>query len=517
MAVRDFRVPEKIRKVYHIGGISPGDDLIVYNNCLSNLARGVAERVLYIKDNEGNYTRPPRPARNVVRQRLDPVRRGMMSYLSRTTSVEGAFSPISEEEFVSLYRGRRQTVYQNAVLSLCSRPVSREDAILKTFVKAEKVLRKAPRVIQPRDPRYNVAVGCFIKPIEHLLYGVMGKFWGETVVSKGLNASKTAALLERKWSDFARPVAYSLDAKRFDQHVSIEVLEEFEHALYNSMYQSPELRELLAWQAHNQGRGRCTDGMVKYEVEGCRMSGDMNTALGNCLIMCAMVHAYKSEKNIPCHFINNGDDCVVIMESRYGPRFRAGLEEWFLQLGFSMTVEDPVYELEQVDFCQCRPVWTPEGYLMVRNLHRALSKDSMSLIDISTKGGFEKWLHATGSCGLSLTGGIPVWQEMYDLYKRSGRAGKVADHPQFDSGFYRLAHGMNRHSSCVHPRTRVSFWQAFGVTPDDQEVAEAHFRALGTLEWQRPTPLGIREQLVAHGLPQAYLYRVAGDPRDLLR
>jgi hypothetical protein len=31
---------------------------------------------------------------------------------------------------------------------------------------------------------------------------------------------------------------------------------------------------------------------LKYQVEGCRMSGDMNTSSGNCMIMVALVYSY---------------------------------------------------------------------------------------------------------------------------------------------------------------------------------------------------------------------------------
>jgi hypothetical protein len=56
------------------------------------------------------------------------------------------------------------------------------------------------------------------------------------------------------------------------------------------MFRSKELAELLKWQLQNKGFARTIDGLIKYSVEGCRMSGDMNTALGNCTIMCALVY-----------------------------------------------------------------------------------------------------------------------------------------------------------------------------------------------------------------------------------
>lgn len=71
--------------------------------------------------------------------------------------------------------------------------------------------------------------------------------------------------------------------------MSVQALK-WEHSIYNAMFRSDELAELLGWQLTNKGFARTTDGLIKYEVKGCRMSGDMNTALGNCMIMCALVY-----------------------------------------------------------------------------------------------------------------------------------------------------------------------------------------------------------------------------------
>lgn len=505
MAVTPSGDPPKVRKLYQVGGISGGDDLIVYNNSIVNLARGIAERVLFLRTENG-YEPTPKPVDGVVNQRLGPFRRKLLNYLSSTTQVSGELFPCDVEDFPNLYTGRKKTVYQHAVASLRTRAVDIRDALLTAFVKAEKMLRKVARIIQPRGARYNVGVGVYLKPHEGTFYRAINDVWGEKVVAKGLNASEVGKLICHKWNKFHRTVAVMVDAKRFDQHFSVDTLR-YEHSIYNPVFQSEELAEYLSWQINNQGVGYCPDGKLKYRVEGCRMSGDMNTSLGNTLLMCAMAYSYKEHKNIPCSFVNNGDDCVFFMEERYVDRFTQGFNEYFLELGFQMQVEEPVRELEHVDFCQCRPIFDGSSYTMVRNLHRALSKDSLSLVDISTRGGFEKWLWAVGCCGLSLTGGIPVVQEMYSAYLRGGKPGKVDDHPIFDSGFARMSRGMERGYAEITPRTRVSFWTAFGVTPDEQIQAERYFASLA-LTWNPPLPLTYASHISENfGLPQSILSR----------
>lgn len=47
------------------------------------------------------------------------------------------------------------------------------------------------------------------------------------------------------------------------------------------------------------------------------MSGDMNTALGNCMLMCCLIISYLESKNIKYDFINNGDDAVLFLERKH--------------------------------------------------------------------------------------------------------------------------------------------------------------------------------------------------------
>jgi len=371
-------------------------------------------------------------------------------------------------------------VYAQAAESLTREAVRLKDSFLSTFVKAEKVNftskpDPAPRVIQPRHPRYNVEVGRFIMPIEKLVYRAIALVWGGPTVMKGYNAGGTASELRTMWEQFARPVAVGLDASRFDQHVSVQALK-WEHKVYLEFYEGDEralLASLLSWQLKNRGYARASYGMVKYVKVGSRMSGDMNTALGNCLIMSALVWAYCSEKQIRARLANNGDDCVVIMEAGDLDKFQAGLDAWFTEMGFTMKVEAPVFEFEQIEFCQTHPVWTPEGWVMCRDPRVCCSKDAVSVLPLYQGAMRFGLLTAIGECGMSLCGGLPVLQGFYSTMIRSGRGRRLGKHPALETGFARLATGMSRSYGAVHPRTRYSFWLAFGISPDVQEAVEA--------------------------------------------
>jgi hypothetical protein len=294
------------------------------------------------------------------------------------------------------------------------------------------------------------------------------------VILKGMNADQVGRTMAENWHSFDNPVAFGLDASRFDQHVSSSALA-WEHSVYNSVFRSPELAKLLKMQLVNRGIGRSEGFRVDYTVEGCRMSGDINTGMGNCLIMSSIVLAYFDHVGVRARLSNNGDDCVVFCEQADLTKFD-GLTKWFLDFGFTLTREAPCFHLEQVEFCQFHPVELSTGWRMVRDPRVAMSKDCVSLVGWSQESEVLSWMHAVGMCGLSLTGGVPVWEAWYARLVRLGCEGTSGLVERVnDCGGYYWARGCAAGS--VNARARHSFWLAFGILPDEQEALEAEYNA----------------------------------------
>lgn len=456
--------------------INPMRDMFVHNNTLRNLHRGIVERVLFLSKG-GKLVPCPRPTPSLVLERTREFRLLLLRRLPSTT-------PVSMSEFPTLYTGRKRLVMQKAVDSLMYEPVTIKDARLSWFVKYEKLDATAkgdpaPRIISPRSPRYNVMVGRWLKPAEHKLFRGIARVWGDPTVAKGVNALEVGAMIKRKWESFARPVAVGLDASRFDQHTSYEVMRYFEHLVYSQWFCDPEFNRLISWQLENRGSGYTPDGMVKARVEGCRMSGDMNTSSGNCLIMCCLVWAYCKERGVSAKLVNNGDDCVVFMNQSDLPAFSHELHSWFLQIGYDMKIEDPVYEIEQVEFCQAHPVQVSPGeFIMVRNIIAVLAKDSMALINADHKDSLSSWCAQVGTGGTACYGGVPVLDAFYQYYQRQGAVNPKWAKAYQVRGFDFLAKGINRRGLPVTPLARYSFYMAFGILPVEQEAIELHFASL---------------------------------------
>lgn len=469
-------------------GLGRNGTWVMHDNNIANSRRAVLERVFAVETKTG-LAPPPRSFANVFPRTLGAFGASVARLCAWTP-------PLTPDEFVGLYTGARASRYRAAVEGLATKPFTAKDAYLNSFVKGELVNLSdskpdpAPRIIQPRSARYNVLVGCFLRPLEHKLYEAITEVFlrsgvgaGLQVVFKGINARQSASILREKWLRPKNPEARGLDATRFDQHVGPPALD-WEHNVYLQCF-PPHLRKTLAallrLQLLNKGFVRCADGAFSYQVRGGRMSGDMNTAMGNCLLSCAIVHRFAVEHNIPLELANNGDDCQLIYDRKYS-KVVDTFGAWALKYGFQIKMEQPVHEFEQIEFCQTQPVLVaPNTWTMCRSPKKALAKDVI-MKEASARTSTEeyrRWLKAVSDCGLALCEGVPVMESFYRMLARHGLAGSYAGAPRFeDSGFARMARGVRKMGYHVTPAGRHSFWLAFGVAPDDQEVIERHFDSL---------------------------------------
>lgn len=461
----------KTRRLFSIKELSPNLDLGVNNVDIDTLECALLTRMYYCKVDR-DFVAPPVVNKDLFTTRLSNFRKQL---LLSTRSVP----EFTLQETVETYSGRRRTIYENALKKLDQIGLSREDAKSIAFTKMELVNpSKAPRCIQPRNPAYNLSLGRYIKACEHKIYDGIRRVYGDgPTVMKGYNVSEIGAIARGKWRSFSKPVAVGLDATKFDMHVSPAALS-WEHSIYLSLYHNdPQLVRLLDWQMNNKGAGYCADGKLKYHVKGKRFSGDMNTGLGNCILMSAMIHAYAESRKVRVKLLNNGDDCTVIMEAADLNKFNRGLNEWFLEMGFRMVAEKPVYHMHQIDFCQMHPIEVGDECRMVRNIIPSLRKDTMTVHNLTNTPLREKWCTAVGSGGMSLTGGIPVMQNFYKCYQRIGcmRMSKFTDDPTFATGMKLMSRGMNEQYREPSAWTRVQFFEAWGMTPDEQVALEQYY------------------------------------------
>lgn len=466
----------KTRRYIVAEGFGPDHRLGVYNNNVDTIERAFVERYFLCKEGEGF-----RPA-----LRPEPHTFGtdsMVEFRARTMAHMPRLPVLDECDVVAMYHGAKQRLYERARVSLLRNGLLDSDAALTSFVKFEKQdVRKAPRVINPRHPRYNLSLGKYLKHAEKHFYRAINETFGghtRATVIKGFNASDSAAILRAKWDRFSRPVAIGLDATKFDMHVSQAALI-YEHSFYRSLFPDcDELVRLLRCQLVNSGRAYAADGRVKFTMQGTRSSGDLNTSLGNCVLMCAMIYSFSAERGVTVELANNGDDCVVFLEETDLARFQEGLDEWFRAKGFAMAVEQPARVFEEVEFCQTHPILVSGAWRMIRNHHAVLTKDPMCLMPIDNDRAYQKWLYAVGECGQNAVGNCPVQSAFYSALRRNGvecsKGFKEAVFRNTGWGTRSRGLGHGEAEGTVDDAARASYYLAYGVTPDAQIAIEQYY------------------------------------------
>lgn len=437
----------------------------IHNNSYSNNYRALVERLVY----QGGE-RPIRP------QVAFNLRAGQA-----IRKYESIIPRISSTEFVEHYVGRKKLIYTKAARSLLYYPIEHKDSWIKAFVKDEKfdIIAKpdqVPRLIQPRTPRYNLELGRFLQPMEKVIYEEINSLYGHTVVMKGKNAEQRGETLSQHWAAFGSPVAVGIDAKRFDQHTGRSALK-YEHGVYlrhTPRRHRAKLKCLLKMQLTTHGTCYTEEGNIKYKINGIRCSGDVNTSMGNIIIMTHLVYDYLKSLNIKFRFVNDGDDGVIFVDKKDLSKLD-GLYDWFTQYGYKMEAEAPVDVFEEIEFCQCHPVWDGKLWLMCRNPFVVINRDAYTTKSVQTKGQWDFYRGAIGVCGIAAMGGMPVVGAYYSALARGTKMRRVDDETL---GIYWMAVGLDRKCTAPLSQTRVSFFLAFGITPDEQIVLERKYDAM---------------------------------------
>lgn len=469
-----------------------------YVNCVTNFIHAVTCRAKLVKRDGIFQPRPPVAPGASYATVLKALRIARSGLPVRPT--HDSLRPLTREQFVAGRPPGLKKVYQRAIDSQRAAVRGLRDlATLKGFVKVEKsaqpgpsvdgstISSKPPRPIQPRDPAFNIELGRFTIPLEKTVFGDIAtacnfQHAGETlpVVLKGYNSHQRAAIMRKHWERAGgdgRAVALPLDQSGFDAHIN-ELALHFEHSVYSDYYpEQSELARLLTYTLGNKIRACFEDGVVKTRLGAMRMSGDMTTSLGNCLISSSL--AYLLLRGFArASFVVDGDDTVLFFPMKTLRKISPRVVPHYLRYGFDAVAEEPCAHFEAIEFCQSHPVWDGNSWRLVRNVFKAIAQDYSGFEELLQDSYFKQFIHAVGSCGMSLCDGIPVLQEFYSFGLRNGTKGRGRMDYR-GVGLWRQAKEMGgfRRWTPVTDAARLSFWRAFGVPPHIQELLEDHFKA----------------------------------------
>lgn len=510
------------RKYIALSGRIPNDlRFVVHNNSLINITRALIERVFFVQgnvDGEVKLVPPPATSRAYFFTQMNVFAQKVKTELSSVRRM-------CLDKFVETSPPHKKKVYANAKKTYLEKGLAPREATVTSFIKAEKVRitnskpDPAPRIIQPRGVVFNLIFGCFIRPAEKEIYKAIDRVFDRPTVCCGQNAVEMASMLRDAWDEIHDPVAISLDLSRMDQHVSAVALS-WEHSFYRHLFRDDPCYDTLDWclQSTIRNSGRCYVNdqsghpyQVKYAKVGSRMSGDMNTSLGNKLIMCGLLHSYYSGVcgMVPrrdFNVVDNGDDCVVIVSRQAYARYlidtgqqaiirrmaivdpenwqdvRIGfvgeetvnrylkVEDWFHTMGFTLKVEGVVSKFNHIDFCQTRPCFIDGRWIMVRTL-KALGKDAYCLKPLEI---LDRWMSQVKTGGMNTYGSVPIFGPYYSSLPGHEDGSRDL---LWGTGMYYLSRDM-RSSSEITDENRYNFWDTFGVTPREQEVIEQVYTSM---------------------------------------
>lgn len=329
----------------------------------------------------------------------------------------GWHPPVEYSEIYKSLDAKKRAGYMRAEQNLINRGhvVTLNDARITMFVKLEGLPFKHDKVnpdcraIQFRTKEYTLLLASYIRRGEHATYKARDVWCPGPHFAKNKNPRMRAADL-RELFDMGFKHVCEFDASRFDAHVGVP-LNKLEAKYITSVSGGDMLHELMEMQQDNHGTFRCRtdlgEAKVKYRSRGGRMSGDANTAYGNCLIMASMLAAFGRSLGHRFAFYCDGDDSVFFHD---GPVLGDGhIKKFFREFGMTMVIENRPLKFEHIGFCQARPVQLNGYWTMVRDPFKILSKITVSH-KLRDPKGRASYVRTSAMGELSLLRGCPVVQ-----------------------------------------------------------------------------------------------------------
>nr|QZZ63380.1 hypothetical protein [Leuven Tombus-like virus 2] len=250
----------------------------------------------------------------------------------------------------TMWPSSKRRIYQDALDELNNG--AKYKSTVQPFTKVEKKNTskyKAPRMIQARHVSFNILLGCYIKPLEHIITKKHNLKYHYGKGSPEDISRRMTYLSDRyKWRTEG-------DHKTFDAHLTVELLKVFNDYVVQCFPQDKLLKKLLKETLVNNCVSRQGD---RYRVKGTRMSGDVHTSFGNSAINIAILKYMLSELGVEGEVIVNGDDFIIYSNE---PLNISRSKDILITLNMETDMKESVREDEQVEFCQKKLVIAGNG------------------------------------------------------------------------------------------------------------------------------------------------------------
>lgn len=383
-------------------------------------------------------------------------------------------SPMKRWKVVRSYHGAWRAKYQTAHVERAETGLLHKHRLVRFFNKADLEMAKPmkpPRAIQYRHPVFGLEQARYTKAVEKWFYKVRDEY-NAYIVGKS-DPFTIASQLKEKSNNFTSPVYLLLDASKFDSCVDVKWLRLIMNFYCKLFPQRDSRRIRWLWTRTFENSGGSRSG-VRYKTHGTRMSGDMDTGLGNSLIMWTMLKLYLTNAGVSKHSIMvNGDDSVVVIERAALPLARD--IQIFKTLGFNMKF-DVALEFHELEFCQARPVETDYGWTMARNPQRVLARTSWSVNNYGPRK-MRAFIHTLGLCERAASWGVPIASALATkMIQATPGAPRLRLSPWLEEHYNRMKKWWKLGEPTISLETRNNFAQAWGLSVELQIQLERDIR-----------------------------------------
>lgn len=348
----------------------------------------------------------------------------------------------------------------------------------KSFMKDEPYVEyKHARAINSRTDEFKCLVGPIFKLIEKEVFKL------PSFVKNIPVKDRPQYILDMLVRPGSR--VYPTDYSAFESLFVDELMDAVEFVLYDYMTQHLTEHNQFRWFCENvlAGENECVFKFFRVKIRAKRMSGEMNTSLGNGFSNLIFTEFVAKQHKIRVKSVHEGDDGLITSDSKIET-------SWFTELGLIIKMEE-VDNINEASFCG-----------IIFDLHDKINVTDPRKVLCS----FGWTTHQYARCGtnkrkmllrckaLSLIyqyPGCPIIQELGRYGLRVTRSFDVRSFIQkrVDLSVYereKLLKALDNYDPtvCVEPgdRTRLLMERMYGITVQQQLQIEEYLRSLDAIE-----------------------------------
>ena len=313
-------------------------DAIVFSSCLGNEEVGMYNR--YFKET---------PKMSLDMDTFEIVILEMLGHLKSAKK-------ITTTQFLETKHGGLGKRYRELADSLLVSGLDlNKDTTVSPFIKSEKyfVDGKPPRLIYPRNPKFNILYAQYILPIEHELTKLPQVAKGKNFAARG---QAFQSLVYGEWYG-------ENDMSKFESSQRPELYDLVQKRIFDQLYPGDtQLQMLYESKMHKRGY---TKGGAKWSAYGMMASGEMDTGCFNTIfnwLACRYFEVKNGYGN--GNFIVDGDDSVLRIPRDSNPL------NTFTDFGFDAKFFIK-HDYHDVEFCSSKFIqYQPSKFIQVQDINK---------------------------------------------------------------------------------------------------------------------------------------------------